>query len=222
MMRRSLLLVWLIALVMLTGCGGSGEGASPPTGAAPPQDEPIDREAECAFPDQMQVGRPATVRFSIFTPGNQPNALPSAQTEVDPLTLPERPGLETWVSVALNVGGAAITQQPARELQRLSETSNIWIWQITPQSAETVTIQPVVDVEFRDAAGNVIERESDVWTETYTVANVIDRGYLNLAGAWIGDSVQEIITGFIGALLLKLGTGTRQLVGRRLGKGNAA
>lgn len=219
-MRRWCWIAGFVALLMLSGCGAGGSGATPP-GDGAIQEEPIDLQAECAFPDQMQVGRPATVRFSIFTPGNQPNTLPSAQTEVAPLELPERPGLETWVAVSLHVGGAEITQQPARLEQRLSDTSNIWLWQITPQTDEIVTIQPVVDVEFRDAAGNVIERQPDVWTETYTVDRVIDRGYLSIAGAWLGDSVQEIITGFIGALLLRAGTGARQVVGR-LGKGKAA
>ncbi len=207
-------------MLLLSGCGGSGSSGVLP-GGTPQQDNLIDLQAECAFPGQMQVGRPATVRFSIFTPGNQPNALPSAQTEGAPFTLPERPGLETWVAVSLDVGGAEVMRQPARLEQRLSNTSNIWIWQITPQTDQTVTLQPVVDVEFRDAAGNVIERRPDVWTETYTVDRVVARGYLSMAGAWLGASVQEIITGFIGALLLRLGTGARQAVSRRLGKGNA-
>lgn len=210
-MRRSiLLLLMLTGLWLLVACGGEQTGAAPgpadpgedAPGDSPDVAQPIRREAECAFPAQMQVGRPATVRFSVFTAGNQPNPLPSAVTDTEPFEIPERPDLQTWVAVSLDVNGQLVSQSAERQFQRLSERSNIWVWQITPTNAEPIVLQPIVDVEYRDAEGQVVERQNNVWTQTYTVDKVVGPGYISMAGSWLGDSVSELITGMIGSLLM--------------------
>lgn len=201
----------LTGLWLLTACGGDSSGSAPPgsvdpgdgaPGDSPDTAEPIRREAECAFPAQMQVGRPATVRFSVFTAGNQPNPLPSAVTDTEPFEIPERPDLQTWVAVSLDVNGQLVSQDADRQFQRLSERSNIWVWQITPATAEPLVLQPIVDVEYRDAEGQVVERQTNVWTQTYTVDEVVGPGYTSMAASWLGDSVSELITGMIGSLLM--------------------
>lgn len=213
-MRRSMmLLLMLIGFWLLTACGmGDSAGApgstppdSAPTGEAgdsPDTAEPIVREAECAFPAQMQVGRPATVRFSVFTADNRPNPLPSAVGATEPFQIPERPDLETWVAVSLDVNGQLASQETDRQFQRLSERSNIWIWQITPTTAAPLVLRPIVDVEYRDAAGQVVERQANVWTQTYTVDEVVGPSYASVAASWLGDSISELISGMIGSLLM--------------------
>lgn len=238
-MRRWMIVVLLCSCWLLIGCGGSNTtGAIPSEGAASaaasvaasaqpePDDpqptavpvEPVVRAAECAFPERMRVGQPAMVRFSIFSADNQPNALPSVTTAVEPLVVPSRPELTTWVAVSLNANGAPVAQDVSRQFQQLSQRSNIWIWQVTPSDTQPIVLQPIVDVEFRDASGQVIERQANIWTQTYTVPQVVGSGYLSVAGAWLGDSVQELIVGFIGAALLRVGSGGRQLIAQRFGK----
>ncbi|HEY0738793.1 MAG TPA: hypothetical protein VGD69_27990 [Herpetosiphonaceae bacterium] len=227
-MRRSIIvLLMLTGLWLLTACGGESTGSAPPDSGSPgdePGDspataEPIRREAECAFPAQMQVGRPATVRFSVFTAGNQPNPLPSAVTDTEPFEIPERPDLQTWVAVSLDVNGQLVSQDADRQFQRLSERSNIWVWQITPSSAEPLVLQPIVDVEYRDAEGQVVERQTSVWTQTYTVDEVVGPGYTSMAASWLGDSVSELITGMIGSLLMAgVINPARNMFTRRFGK----
>lgn len=244
-MRRWMIVVLLCCSWLLVSCGGATSGAVPgdmasapaasSAASAPaasdaageePDDpepaEPIVRAAECAFPERMRVGQAATVRFSIFSGGNQPNALPSTAAAVEPLTLPSRPELTTWVAVSLNANGAPVAQDLSRQFQQLSDRSNIWIWQVTPSNTQPIVLQPIVDVEFRDASGRVIERQANIWTQTYTVPQVVESSYLAVAGAWLGDSVQELIVGFIGAALLRVGTGGREIVSRRLGKKSQA
>lgn len=232
-MRRSIIAVLLVSCWLLAACGGSGGATSgqpaPITAAAsapassaasaapqPTTAPPIQRAAECAFPAQMRVGRAATVRFSIFSAGNQPNALPSASAAIEALTLPQQAGLSTWVAVTLNANGAPVAQDVSRQFQQLSDRSNIWVWQITPADTQPILLQPIVDVEFRDAAGQVVARQTNVWTQTYTVQQVVGSSYFSVAGAWLGDSVQELIVGFIGAALLRVGSSGKQLVTRRL------
>lgn len=237
-MRRLIVFVLLWSGWLLVACGGSDTSSAPPpsVGAIPnasasagdpaPGDEPDDtpaadpvvRSAECAFPERMRVGQPATVRFSIFSAGNQPNALPSASAAIEALTLPSRPDLTAWVAVSLNANGAPVAQDPNRQFQQLSERSNIWVWQVTPSDTQPILLQPIVDIEFRDASGAVVERQTNVWTQTYTVPQVVGSSYFSVAGAWLGDSVQELIVGFIGASLLKVGSSGKQLVAQRLGK----
>lgn len=209
-MRRSMiLLLMLTGLWLLTACGGESSGNTPPgpgpgdnAGDSPDTAAPIVREAECAFPAQMQVGRPATVRFSVFTAGNQPNPLPSAVAETEAFQIPERPDLQTWVAVSLDVNGQLASQNTDRQFQRLSERSNVWVWQITPSTAEPLVLQPIVDVEYRDAEGQVVERQANVWTQTYTVNEVVGPGYISMAASWLGDSVSELISGMIGSLIM--------------------
>jgi hypothetical protein len=210
-----LLMSWL-----LVGCGGALSNAAPPPssdGAAQPGLQ-IARQAECAFPATMRVGQPATIRFSIFAPGSRPAPLPGATTALDPFQIEARPDLETWVGVSLTANGVPVVQDPGRQLQRLSEGSNSWVWQITPADTQQLVLQPLVDVEFRDAAGNVIERRQSAWTQTYVVGDVVGAGPIQLAATWLGNSVQELITGMIGAALLRLGTGARSVIGERLRK----
>jgi|GEM_PF-6020891 len=220
--RLSLLVVF-VGLLMLTSCGGSsGEMTSgvPPASNNTPQLSPIERQAECAFPQTMQVGRPATVRFSVFTPGNRPNALPDANVAVEPLQLQARPDLQVWVAVTLAANGTSVDEDAERQFQQLSERSNIWIWQVTPTTPGSLVLQPTVDVEYRDASGNVIDRQSNVWTQTYVVEDVVGSSYLNVATSWIGDSISELITGAIGALLVRVGATTRERIGQRFGQKN--
>lgn len=240
-MRRWMIVVLLLCgCGLLVGCGGSNTTGAIPPATAPaesspdaaastqpePDDpeptalpaEPVVRAAECAFPERMRVGQAAIVRFSIFSADNQPNALPSATTAVEPLVVPSRPELTTWVAVSLNANGAPVAQDVSRQFQQLSQRSNIWIWQVTPSDTQPIVLQPIVDVEFRDASGRVMERQPNIWTQTYTVPQVVGSGYLSVAGAWLGDSVQELIVGFIGAALLRVGSGGRQLIAQRLCK----
>lgn len=243
-MRRWMIVVLLLGCCwLLVSCGGGGTptgsipdgvAASAPAGMAsaaasaqpvpddPEPTEPVVRAAECAFPERMRVGQPATVRFSIFSADNQPNALPSATTAIEPLTLPNRPDLTTWVAVSLNANGAPVAQDISRQFQQLSQRSNIWIWQVTPSDTQPIVLQPIVDVEFRDASGRVIERQANIWTQTYTVPQVVSSSYLGVAGAWLGDSVQELIVGFIGAALLRVGSGGKQILAQRLSKKSVA
>jgi hypothetical protein len=220
-MRRSIiLLLLLLSLWLLTACG---ESASAPDNAAPGDspDNPVlvRREGECAFPAQMQVGRPATVRFSIFTAGNRPNALPSAVANAEPFEIPDRPDLQAWVAVSLSVDGQMASQDAERQFQRLSERSNIWLWQITPTTAQPLVLQPIVDVEYRDVAGQVVERQTNVWTQTYTVEEVVGPSYTSVAMSWLGDSVSEVISGMIGSLLMAgVINPTRNFFTRRFGK----
>lgn len=227
-MRRSIiLLLMLTGLWLLTACGGESTGAAP--GAVAPGDdapgdspdtaEPIRREAECAFPAQMQVGRTASVRFSVFTAGNRPNPLPSATADTEPFEVPERSDLQTWVAVSLDVNGQPVSQDAERQFQRLSERSNIWVWQITPTTAEPLVLQPIVDVEYRDAQGQVVERQTNVWTQTYTVNEVVGASYASVAASWLGDSVSEVISGMIGSLLMAgVVNPARNFFTRRFGK----
>lgn len=248
-MRRWMIVVLLCGCWLLASCGGATTGATPPGSAAStpaasassvgelqgdgaPDPEassaptetaatPVRREAECAFPERMRVGQTATVRFSIFSDGNQPNALPSTSAATESLALPSRAGLTTWVAVSLNANGQPVAQDMSRQLQQLSERSNIWVWQVTPSDTQPIVLQPIVDVEFRDADGRVVERQANIWTQTYTVPQVVGSGYLSVAGAWLGDSVQELIVGFIGAALLRVGSGGRQILAQRLTRKSA-
>jgi hypothetical protein len=198
---------------------GAGPGEPAPT--QPPVETSAVRAAECAFPERMRVGQPATVRFSIFSAGNQPNDLPDASAALESLELPGRSGLTTWVAVALNANGQPVAQDMSRQLQQLSDRSNIWVWQVTPADSQPIVLQPIVDVEFRDAEGRVVERRTNIWTQTYTVPQVVGSSYLGVAGAWLGDSVQELLVGFIGAALLRVGSGGRQLLAQRLTRKSA-
>jgi hypothetical protein len=220
---RRLIRLLLIALGfwLLIGCGGTaGESTADPSGGSTqPGSEPIRRQAECAFPEQMQVGRPATVRFSIFTSGNRPRELPAATEITEPLELPNRPDLEIWVAVTLDVNGQPVSQHVEREFQRLSERSNVWIWQITPTDAQPLTLQPIVNVEYRDASGRVIERQQNVWTQTYTVEDVVGSNYGSVVLSWLGSSVSELISGMLGSLLMAMVVNpTRNFFSQRFGR----
>lgn len=224
--RRGLAALLLLLAALLAGCG-MGDAASGPLAGEPPppsdsgEVEPIVRSAECAFPQRMRVGKPATVRFSIFTAGNRPNELPGADAQIEPLELPQRPDLEVWVAVSLDVNGRLVEQDRERRMQRLSERSNIWVWQVTPDEATALTLQPIVDVEFRDANGEVVASESNVWTQTYTVEDVVGRGPVDLAGAWLGDSVSQLVTGMLGTLLMTFVVNPTRRVAGRFGRGKS-
>jgi hypothetical protein len=220
-MRRFLIaFLMLLGSWLLTACGGSNDtAAGPDSGDSPNRPDSIRRQAECAFPQQMQVGRPATVRFSVFSPGNRPNELPSATTVTEPFELPNRPDLQVWVAVTLDVNGQPISHNAERQFQQLSERNNIWIWQITPSAAQPLTLQPIVDVEYRDAGGRVVEQRQNVWTQTYTVSEVVGPSYSSLMLSWLGDSVGEVISGMLGSLLMAgVVNPTRSFFAQRFGK----
>ena len=125
----------------------------------------------------------------------------------------------TWVAVSLDVNGQLANQDADPQFQRLSERSNIWIWQITPTTAAPLVLQPIVDVEYRDAEGQVVERQTNVWTQTYTVDEVVGPGYVSMAASWLGDSVSEVISGMIGSLLMAgVVNPARNFFTRRFGK----
>jgi hypothetical protein len=219
-MRRSIIgLLLMCGLWLLSACGEGGAGALPDPGDGGEAPAEIERQAECAFPAQMQVGRPATVRFSVFSAGNQPNPLPSATATTEPFVIPERPDLQTWVSVSLSVDGQLVSQDAQRQVQQLNQRSNIWVWQVTPTSTGPLVLQPIVDVEYRDAQGQVVERQNNVWTQTYTVAEVVGPSYLSVVSAWVGDSIGELISGMIGSLLMAgVVNPTRNFFTQRFGK----
>jgi hypothetical protein len=220
-MRRFLIaLLLLCGSWLLAGCGGSdGGAASPASGNSPSDSEPIRRQAECAFPEQMQVGRPATVRFSVFSPGNRPNEIPSGMAATEPFEIPSRPDLQVWVAVTLDVNGQPVSHNAERQFQRLSERNNIWIWQITPTDTQPLTLQPIVDVEYRDASGRVVEQQHNVWTQTYAVSEVVGPSYSSLILSWLGDSLAEVVSGMIGSLLMAgVVNPTRNFVAERFGK----
>lgn len=184
--------------------GGIRPTPDPQAGENPPETAPAaaERQAECAFPVRMQVNQPAVVRFSLFTPGNQPNPLPGTNLGNDSLSLPTQPGLETWVSVTLLVNGKAADQQPNQQQQRLSDRSNIWIWQVTTTAEAPVVLQPMIDLEYRTANGQIVQRFANVWTENYTVTEVVGDGYLKVGLAWLGDSLKELLTGALGTFFV--------------------
>ena len=220
-MRRFMFaFLMLLGLWLLTACGGSnGPAADINSGDSPNPPDSIRRQAECAFPEQMQVGRPATVRFSVFSSGNRPNELPSATAVTEPFDLPSRPDLQVWVAVRLDVNGQPVSHNAEQQFQQLSERNNIWIWQIMPTDAQPLTLQPIVDVEYRDAAGRVVEQQHNVWTQTYTVAKVVGPSYGSLMLSWLGDSVSEVISGMIGSLLMAgVVNPTRSFFAQRFGK----
>jgi len=220
-MRRCMIaFLMLLGSWLLTACGGSNSPAAGlnngETANAP---DSIRRQAECAFPEQIQVGRPATVRFSVFSPGNRPNELPSASVATEPFELPNRPDLQVWVAVRLDVNGQPVSHSAEQQFQLLSERNNIWIWQITPTEAQPLTLQPIVDVEYRDAGGQVVEQQHNVWTQTYTVSEVVGPSYGSVVLSWLGDSVSEVISGMLGSLLMAgVVNPTRSFFAQRFGK----
>ena len=172
-----------------------GDGDPEPGGAAD-EPVPIRREAEFAYPQRMQVDKPATVRLTIYTDRYNPLSARNSEVVGADLSLPgvRRPGLTVQLTADLDREGATIMAAPVDKTQVLSDLANKWEWQIVASERQEVQLRPVVRVEYVDEAGVVQYRYEVPWTDIYTVTDVVDKGAAPVVSNWLGDNLVGLLS----------------------------
>ena len=172
-----------------------GDGDPEPVGEAD-EPAPIRREAEFAYPQRMQVEKPATVRLTIFTESYNPLSAQNSAVVGADLSLPgvRRPGLTVQITADLDREGATIMAAPVDKTQVLSDLANKWEWQIVASERQEVQLRPVVRVEYVDETGTVQYRYEVPWTDIYIVTDVVDKGAAPVVGNWLGDNLVGLLS----------------------------
>jgi hypothetical protein len=192
--------------------GGTGGATQPvPVQPAPteasdteptqvPTAEPIERSAQLAYPQRVEIAKPMPVKFSLFTEGNEPVLEPGAQTPEAKVQMPSNPGLKPFVTVKLEVGGARIVKEPVDGTQPLHETINTWEWEIEAAESQPIMLRPQIHVDYRDASGNNVESYDVAWRGRHTIeAEQVTQSAMTAAvGDWIGTNMLAVLTMFLG------------------------
>src|SRR5262249_9775150 len=86
---------------------------------------------------------------------SRPDLTPVTQRQIP---IPSHQELQPYVSVTLNTEAnpADIQLAGTEQLQRLSEVSNGGAWEITPSTAQDITLQPILHVEYHDISNNPV------------------------------------------------------------------
>ncbi len=172
---------------------------------------PIARQGRIDYPGLAQVGKPADLAVQLFVAGQELPAQPGLTPVGRPVILPRHPDLQPYVAVSLDTlaNPQDIRLLSAQLLQPLSDVDNIWLWQITPSAKQNMTLQPILHVEYHDAANRAVPAyNQDLPLSAQLTLTVVGPGAVDVA-ITVAERAGLPVAGLLLVGLLLLGGGAR-------------